>query len=376
MRLSTWLAKGLSGFWLALCFFPQTIAYFGLAASEPLFTFKLDLGVSNRVSGSGQPRHKNSAGPQTDPEICEMLKLNTKQKRMCKRDKNGGVADTLVEATRLSALECQFQFRYERWNCSSGQYRLNILKKGFKETSFLYAISSAGLVHAFSRACSRGQLDRCTCDESFNNQKTRQAWLWGGCGDNIKFGSKFARKFLKAAKKSGQDLRAKMDQHNSNVGIKAVKDGVDTTCKCHGVSGSCTVRTCWRQLAPFHEMGNKLKDRYDKSVKVELSNNKAKGKTQLVRKKRNPNDADVRVKSKELVHIEESPSFCRKSKYSKGTQGRECQKETRNCDAMCCGRGYNVLSNVVKKACRCQVQWCCYVECEQCETQMDVHMCK
>lgn len=90
---------------------------------------------------------------------------------------------------------------------------------GTKETSFLYAISSAGLVHEFARACSQGVLDRCTCDES-NPAENKKTWLWGGCGDNIQFGLQFTRRFLKRANKAGKDIRAKVDQHNSRVGIK------------------------------------------------------------------------------------------------------------------------------------------------------------
>lgn len=62
-------------------------------------------------------------------KACDRLKLERKQRRMCRRDP--GVAETLVEAVSMSALECQYQFRFERWNCTlEGRYRASLLKRG------------------------------------------------------------------------------------------------------------------------------------------------------------------------------------------------------------------------------------------------------
>ena len=63
----------------------------------------------------------------TSVDLCNMLSLHRKHKRLCRRGK--GVAETLVRATRLSALECQHQFQHERWNCTLGRYRSSILEK-------------------------------------------------------------------------------------------------------------------------------------------------------------------------------------------------------------------------------------------------------
>lgn len=62
-------------------------------------------------------------------KLCDLLKLEKKQRRMCRRDP--GVAETLREAITMSALECQYQFHFERWNCTlEGRQRANILKRG------------------------------------------------------------------------------------------------------------------------------------------------------------------------------------------------------------------------------------------------------
>lgn len=71
-------------------------------------------------------------------KLCDRLKLEKKQRRMCRRDP--GVAETLREAITMSALECQYQFRFERWNCTlEGRHRANILKRG-NELSFIIHI--------------------------------------------------------------------------------------------------------------------------------------------------------------------------------------------------------------------------------------------
>ncbi|KAF7245986.1 Protein Wnt-9a [Varanus komodoensis] len=325
-------------------------------------------------------------------KVCDRLKLEKKQRRMCRRDP--GVAETLVEAISMSALECQYQFRFERWNCTiEGRYRASLLKRGFKETAFLYAISSAGLTHAMAKACSAGRMERCTCDEA-PDLENREAWQWGGCGDNLKYSNKFVKEFL--GKKSNKDLRARVDFHNNLVGMKClrhdlnasdkahlsgeadevIKAGVETTCKCHGVSGSCTVRTCWRQLSPFHEIGKQLKQKYETALKVGSTTNEATGEGDISPPKKSaPGHGDQIPRTTDLVYIDDSPSFCLISRYSPGTSGRKCYKD-KNCESICCGRGHNTQSRVVTRPCQCQVRWCCYVECKQCTQREEVYTCK
>lgn len=40
-------------------------------------------------------------------------------------------------------------------------------------------------------------------------------------------------------------------------------------CKCHGVSGSCVMRTCWKSLPPFRIIGDKLMQKYQKAKTVQ-----------------------------------------------------------------------------------------------------------
>ncbi|XP_008588545.1 PREDICTED: protein Wnt-9a [Galeopterus variegatus] len=344
-----------SGTWLIVISVPR------LTGSEPLTILPLTL--------------ESEAAAQAHYKACDRLKLERKQRRMCRRDP--GVAETLVEAVSMSALECQYQFRFERWNCTlEGRYRASLLKRGFKETAFLYAISSAGLTHALAKACSAGRMERCTCDEA-PDLENREAWQWGGCGDNLKYSSKFVKEFL--GRRSSKDLRARVDFHNNLVGVKVIKAGVETTCKCHGVSGSCTVRTCWRQLAPFHEVGKHLKHKYETALKVGSTTNEATGEAGAISPPRGrasgTGGGDPLPRTPELVHLDDSPSFCLAGRFSPGTAGRRCHRE-KNCESICCGRGHNTQSRVVTRPCQCQVRWCCYVECRQCTQREEVYTCK
>lgn len=152
-----------------------------------------------------------------------------------------------------------------------------------------------------------------------------------------------------------------------------------TTCKCHGVSGSCTTKTCWRQLLPFSAIAKILKDKYEKAVRVASFKNQATGRSRLVKFQKNSNamnaSSGISPKRGELVYLENSPSFCKKTRYSPGTYGRNCVKDS-SCDIVCCGRGYNIQNVVVKKSCECRVIWCCYVKCKQCNVTEEVHTCK
>lgn len=41
-----------------------------------------------------------------------------------------------------------------------------------------------------------------------------------------------------------------------------------TECKCHGVSGSCLMQTCWKSLPPFRIIGDVLMEKYHKARNV------------------------------------------------------------------------------------------------------------
>uniref|UniRef100_A0A8C4QXZ7 Protein Wnt n=1 Tax=Eptatretus burgeri TaxID=7764 RepID=A0A8C4QXZ7_EPTBU len=330
--------------------------YFGLTHSEPIPLLKKDPLEVPRVL---VPRTRP-----VPPELCERLKLSKTQRRLCRRDP--GMGAVLHEAMGLSHAQSRFG-RAHSWSLTHHPPTNSCLSPtGFRETAFLFAMSAAGLTHSVAHACSTGRLERCTCDEAPELQN-RVAWRWGGCGDNTEYGVRFARRFLRGQSAPGKDLRARMDRHNTRVGLQVCR--VTTMCKCHGVSGSCTVRTCWRQLQPFQETGRTLKHMYEMARKVVASTNQAAGGEQSTGHGRGGR------RYCELLYLDDSPSFCGASEFSAGTAGRMCQPP-RSCERLCCGRGHNTQRLVLERPCQCQVRWCCYVQCSRCMLHEDVYTCK
>lgn len=43
-------------------------------------------------------------------------------------------------------------------------------------------------------------------------------------------------------------------------------------CKCHGMSGSCQLKTCWKSAPDFHIVGRVLKHQFRKAILVDQSN--------------------------------------------------------------------------------------------------------
>ncbi|XP_040484058.1 protein Wnt-7a [Ursus maritimus] len=161
--------------------------------------------------------------------------------------------------------------------------------------------------------------------------------------------------------------------------LQILEENMKLECKCHGVSGSCTTKTCWTTLPQFRELGYVLKDKYNEAVHVEpVRASRNKRPTFLKIKKplsyRKPMDTD-------LVYIEKSPNYCEEDPVtgSVGTQGRACNKtapQASGCDLMCCGRGYNTHQYARVWQCNCKFHWCCYVKCNTCSERTEVYTCK
>ena len=187
-------------------------------------------------------------------------------------------------------------------------------------------------------------------------------------------------------------------------------------CRCHGVSGSCAVRTCWKSLPDFRKVGDQLKLKYESSVEIsplpvmETQSNKRTsgmrrsvdqlklkltlpldlnslkvgsdgGRIPFYLKRREKRKSREPISDSELVFIEKSPNYCRQNskKGVWGTKGRRCERTSNrpnSCQTLCCGRGFTTTLVRRREKCDCKFVWCCEVVCRECEVVEEVHECK
>ncbi|XP_065545401.1 protein Wnt-11b-like isoform X1 [Lathamus discolor] len=310
---------------------------------------------------------------------CRLLAgLVPDQLQMCRR--NLEVMPSIVQAARHTKSSCQKTFADMRWNCSSIQQAPSFgpdLLRGTRESAFVYALAAATITHSIARACASGELPLCSCG-SVPSEVPGPDFRWGGCGDNLSYGlqlgAAFADSPLKSSKLGTQALKA-MNLHNSAVGRQVLSDSLDTKCKCHGVSGSCSVKTCWKGLAKLDEIASDLKSKYLAAIKV--THRLIGPRKQLI-----PKEMEVRpMEETDLVYLINSPDYCTPNLHlgSLGTQDRQCNKTSMgsdSCNLMCCGRGYNTYMEEVMERCHCKYHWCCYVVCKKCRRKVERYVCK
>ncbi len=161
--------------------------------------------------------------------------------------------------------------------------------------------------------------------------------------------------------------------------LQVLEERMKLECKCHGVSGSCTTKTCWTTLPKFREIGYVLKERYATALEVEAVRATRFRQPSFLRLKQSrgyikPTDTD-------LVYLERSPNYCEEDTAtgSAGTRGRLCNHtspHTDGCNLMCCGRGHNTHQYTRVWQCNCKFQWCCFVKCNTCSEKTEVFTCK
>jgi wingless-type MMTV integration site family protein 7 len=178
--------------------------------------------------------------------------------------------------------------------------------------------------------------------------------------------------------------------------MQALLDSIRTECKCHGVSGSCSMKTCWVTLPKFRSIGDRLTQRYARARLVEAMNSNRARRPVFLRLKRRTSPrrlqrpsatdggADRKPAWRDLVYLQTSTNYCDHAPWagSLGTQGRVCNRTSAttgasdSCDSMCCGRGYDTRQYTRTWQCGCKFHWCCTVECRKCSERTEEYTCK
>lgn len=157
-------------------------------------------------------------------------------------------------------------------------------------------------------------------------------------------------------------LIASANLMNGRFGRKAVSAGMRTKCTCHGVSGSCSVRTCWRALAPLSRVAATLAAEPARASPL------------------HPRRRAIRARPR-LRYVTPSPDYCEPDPAagSRGTHGRKCNASLGNaaggCGRLCCGRGRRALRSSRLERCHCRYHWCCRVDCQLCRLTTEEHYC-
>uniref|UniRef100_A0A915PJY1 Protein Wnt n=1 Tax=Setaria digitata TaxID=48799 RepID=A0A915PJY1_9BILA len=205
------------------------------------------------------------------------------------------IAVAAYEGMQDAMSQCKEQMRFQLWDCSQIVTVLQdppILRLGTRESAYLWALSSAGAAWGVATACSQGWLPDCSCS---GRDELKQNWEWGGCSYGVQFGIVTSRKLLTRSAISRSPLK-KLEKHNLKAGRLAVKKTLISSCKCHGVSGSCDQKTCWKKTAALSTIVHHI--------------------TNKMHKARRLSDVNSPAKNAELVYMEDSPDPCRSARIT------------------------------------------------------------
>ena len=328
--------------------------------------------------------------------ICNYYNLNEHQYRACVNEPR--ILIYIGKGTKNGLNECQRQFVKQRWNCSKSSFNNKFYRKRTPETAFVNAMSSAGVIHKVTQECDQGVLHDCNCrreEEAEEEGEGRrhmgggvdkedpEKWFyWSYCNSHIRYAMQTTRTFLDPSReetyvtRTRRSLKKLIVLQNNKAARKILfqLSKSHKKCACHGPTGQCISRTCYRWLPNLPVVGRKLYEKFLSAIQVKLRN----------KRKLTPVTEGKKLRKTDLVYTERF-NYCDVEDQLgiPGTRGRLCSNhepmggdDMRSCKVLCCGRGYLPHLRLADVSCRCKFRWCCEVTCDTCKQWITEYRCK
>ena len=259
---------------------------------------------------------------------------------------------------------CRKVFKDELWNCTRvmGDYVLGKIVHLYstRERAVVVAMVTAGITIDIATCCREGKLKDCPCvsppflRKEGQDEKGSRTVTYGECGDNVYKAKERANQIM-GVTSDAETVEDRVDYHNAALGAGLGMRTVEV-CRCHGITGSCNVKTCKMKTGDYEEIAQDMPARYKRASAVTLIDG------QLV----SVGPADNQT-SDDLVYSCDTPYTCLPNKDLgiPGTSGRECNPTvtaSNSCDRLCCGRGYYEVTKMVPVE-ECKFVFCCRFEC-------------
>ena len=237
-------------------------------------------------------------------DVCEFEGLTRPQKRLCEKYPQFQPA---LRAASLSTINlCKSTMKGHLWGCQGADKLPAVgpeLSEATSESAFVHALGAGQLLAALKTICRTGASG--SCDDA----------------ELRMFAIQFTDVLAMSRRAKGQKT---VELHNNDVGRSTADRHSRLVCKCHGQSGSCMQKTCWRGSPDPEKVATELSAKYESAAKV-----RAQDELPAIFRKYVVRDR--------LLYIKNSINHC------EITKGRECNpysSEKSSCERLCCGRGF------------------------------------
>lgn len=145
-------------------------------------------------------------------------------------------------------------------------------------------------------------------------------------------------------------------------------------CKCHGVSGSCAVRTCFKELTDMPVIAAKLRVKYNEACEVKSNGHSQNGWV--------PKTGKCSGFTEEDFIFRTDYDWCQENQFigATGVVGRVCEPHSdgpNSCQNLCrrCDKRPVQLKKLVQIQKNCHFDFCCHITCERLQLETTYHMC-